>query len=45
MSDVREVHASDPWWTLDHDSARVGRRVAGAFARRDIQLRYVQTRL
>ena len=45
MSSIREVHASDPWWKVDRDSARVGRRVAGAFARRDIQLRYVQTRL
>jgi lipopolysaccharide transport system permease protein len=45
MSDVREVHSSDPWWKLDRDSARVGRRVTVAFARRDIQLRYVQTRL
>lgn len=41
----REVHSNDPWWKVDRSSRQVGRRVAFAFARRDIQLRYVQTRL
>lgn len=45
MNRVREVRSQDPWWKLDPESIRTGRRVAIAFARRDIQLRYVQTRL
>lgn len=45
MSSTRNVQSSDPWWKLDRSSQLVGRQVAWAFARRDLQLRYVQTRL
>ena len=45
MSRVREVTAQDPWWKPQPGSAKNARRMALAFARRDLRLRYVQTQL
>lgn len=45
MNDVREVSAHDPWWKTNRASLRQGRSLSLAFARRDLQLRYTQTRL
>ena len=44
-NEFRSVRSSDPWWRQSPDSVRTARRVALAFARRDLHLRYVQTRL
>jgi lipopolysaccharide transport system permease protein len=45
MNKVREVAAHDPWWKTNSASLRQGRSLALAFARRDLRLRYTQTRL
>jgi len=46
MSDrVHTVHAKGSIWRLSTGRFREARRVAMAFARRDVNLRYVQTRL
>ncbi len=39
------VHAKDPLWRRNVAEIRRGRSVAWAFARRDLQLRYAQTRM
>ena len=46
MSDrIHTVHAKGTLWQLSATRFRESRRVAMAFARRDVNLRYVQTRL
>lgn len=43
--DHTSVHASDPLWRRSAAEIRRARSVAWAFARRDLQLRYAQTRM
>lgn len=45
MNDVREVQAQDPWWKARTTEYRALWRMSAAFARRDLQLRFVQTKL
>jgi len=45
MSKLREVSAQDPWWKVGAGTAKSLQVVTLAFARRDLKLRYTQTRL